>query len=1069
MPPEVEETALVETISESELFDSNGSLLKTKGKLLKKSQKGEIYGVKGIPELLYLVLKPEFSAPEKTIVERIRKIIFTESKTDLDQIYDFEEKKSLLTGELTRHFNEIGGDIPAGRRKEIIDYLVSDMVGYGPLDTLLSDDELEEVMVIGTGKPVYVAHRKFGTCLTNIIFENDTDVVKIIDKIARPLGRKIDLQTPLLDARLPDGSRVNATMPPISLGGPTLTIRKFRVDPYTIVDLLNFKTISLELAAFLWVCAEGLQRRPASILVAGGTGSGKCLDGQESVLLANGSLKQIGEIVERMCEKYQDRIVKIDDGYYLEVPESLEVFTFDPVEAKIKSATVSKLWKLKAPHHLINIKTESGRSVTTTFEHPFFTVFDGKISKIRADKLKEGSFVAIPRICKTITNSKKSIFELLQNNQIIYIKCKEKFVTKLFKNLLFKFKTYKNISTALQLKRGRLDSWRKSKKFPIIHFVKLIELANISKEKALGGILGLTTKNYNTLVKIKTLSPEVFRIAGLLVSSGHLYNRSMRVFNSNRQLLSEVRDLVYKAFGIRGKMVYLGARASYFEVNSKVIAVIFANIFNIPKNISKSDIVDLPVTIMSAQSDCLAAFISGLFDAECGVEEDNEIIFHSASKQMLEKLQYAFLRFGIHSRLHTRTTRNKIYYRLSISGQENISIFLRQFKYCKNITKLKKKKSNTNIDVIPNVCTSLSNLIREFKLTHADLAPKTAISQHLFGFYTQSKWLPSRNSLQKVVKAFKGFAKFNLLTDGSGVMNSVHEALNDLEALADSDVLWDKIEKVKIVKSKSKWVYDLTVDGTHSFIAGSGGLIVHNTTTMNCLANFIPKDTRVVSIEDTAELQLPLEHWIRFETRPPNIEGKGEITMDDLLKNTLRMRPDRIIVGEVRGGEAKTLFAAMHVGTRGCLGTVHSNSAHETISRLLNPPMSVPEIMIPTLNLITMQHKFFSREKGLIRRITEVAEVGGIEKGRVQLNRLYEWNAQADTINPTIVPSRIYNEIFEHSSLSREAFDEEVNRRKIVLTWMQKKGIRDVKSVGLTFHQYYLDPIGFSKKISKEL
>lgn len=112
---------------------------------------------------------------------------------------------------------------------------------------------------------------------------------------------------------------------------------------------------------------------------------------------------------------------------------------------------------------------------------------------------------------------------------------------------------------------------------------------------------------------------------------------------------------------------------------------------------------------------------------------------------------------------------------------------------------------------------------------------------------------------------------------------------------------------------------------------------------MNCLASFIPDNQRVISIEDTVELQLPLRHKIRMETRPPNVEGKGEITMDMLLKNTLRMRPDRIIVGEVRGDEARTLFTAMNTGHEGCLGTLHANSAKETITRLLNPPWMFQE------------------------------------------------------------------------------------------------------------------------------
>ncbi|MEM2192778.1 MAG: ATPase, T2SS/T4P/T4SS family, partial [Candidatus Hadarchaeales archaeon] len=101
--------------------------------------------------------------------------------------------------------------------------------------------------------PVYVYHRTFGMCATNIVFPDDDSIKYLIDKMARIVGRRIDQQTPLLDARLPDGSRVNATIPPVSLDGPTISIRKFRKDPLSIIDIINFRTMSVDFAAFLWL------------------------------------------------------------------------------------------------------------------------------------------------------------------------------------------------------------------------------------------------------------------------------------------------------------------------------------------------------------------------------------------------------------------------------------------------------------------------------------------------------------------------------------------------------------------------------------------------------------------------------------------------------------------------------------------------------------------------------------------------------------------------------------------------------------------------------------------------
>lgn len=244
----------------------------------------------------------------------------------------------------------------------------------------------------------------------------------------------------------------------------------------------------------------------------------------------------------------------------------------------------------------------------------------------------------------------------------------------------------------------------------------------------------------------------------------------------------------------------------------------------------------------------------------------------------------------------------------------------------------------------------------------------------------------------------------------------------------------------------------------------AGGTGSGKTTTLNCATNFIPERERIISIEDTAELQLPHKHWIRLETRPPNVEGRGEITMDDLVKNALRMRPDRMIVGEVRGPEARTMFTAMNTGHDGCMGTVHANSAMETIARLTEPPMSVPYMMISALDVIIMQQRIYHRQRGQIRRVTEVAEITGFD-GKPQLSRIFRWNPKTDTVEPTGVPIRIKRMIAEFSGVSGGEIEDELRRREKVLAWMKREGLRDVFEVGKIIQEYYRDPNAVLNKI----
>ena len=236
----------------------------------------------------------------------------------------------------------------------------------------------------------------------------------------------------------------------------------------------------------------------------------------------------------------------------------------------------------------------------------------------------------------------------------------------------------------------------------------------------------------------------------------------------------------------------------------------------------------------------------------------------------------------------------------------------------------------------------------------------------------------------------------------------------------------------------------------------SGGTSSGKTTTLNALSSFINPKERIITIEDTLELQIPHEHVIRMETRPPNVENRGELTMNDLVKNSLRQRPDRIIVGEVRGSEAITLFTALNTGHSG-FGTLHSNDARETITRLTNAPMSVPNIMISAIDFIIMQNRIYRSDGVSFRRISEVAEVSGIEDGVIQLNKIFEWDPQSDTIKNVGITSKTLTEIANVSGNSLNSLYDEIKNREIVLQHMVDWNIRSIRDVSTVLEMYYLD------------
>jgi pilus assembly protein CpaF len=182
----------------------------------------------------------------------------------------------------------------------------------------------------------------------------------------------------------------------------------------------------------------------------------------------------------------------------------------------------------------------------------------------------------------------------------------------------------------------------------------------------------------------------------------------------------------------------------------------------------------------------------------------------------------------------------------------------------------------------------------------------------------------------------------------------------------------------------------------------SGGTGSGKTTLLNVLSNFIPDDERIVSIEDSAELQIAKEHWIRLETRPANIEGTGAVTARDCVRTTLRMRPDRVIVGECRGGEALDMLQAMNTGHDGSLTTGHANTPRDMLARLETmvlmagmdlPVRAIREQISSAVDLIVQQ----SRMRDGSRKITQVTEVQGMEGDKIILQDIFVFAQESFT------------------------------------------------------------------------
>jgi len=197
----------------------------------------------------------------------------------------------------------------------------------------------------------------------------------------------------------------------------------------------------------------------------------------------------------------------------------------------------------------------------------------------------------------------------------------------------------------------------------------------------------------------------------------------------------------------------------------------------------------------------------------------------------------------------------------------------------------------------------------------------------------------------------------------------------------------DLIERETLTEGTASFLQSCVLGRMNILISGGTGS--GKTTTLNVLSNFIPAEERIVTIEDSAELQLPQEHLVRLETRPANIEGRGAYTIRDLVRNALRMRPDRLIVGEVRGPEALDMLQAMNTGHDGSLSTIHANTPQDTLSRLETmvlmavemPVRAIREQIIAAIDMVVQ----IARMGDGRRRVTHITEVGGLDPETSQI------------------------------------------------------------------------------------
>ena len=493
------------------------------------------------------------------------------------------------------------------------------------------------------------------------------------------------------------------------------------------------------------------------ILLVGDPGVAKCVDYDTEVLLSDGSLVKIGDLVEKVLMNGKR---KIDDGFYAETNH--DIISLDSCTLKLKASKANIVWKRFAPEVMFKIKTKTGRTIKVTPTHPFFTIRDGKFVTVKAKDLKKGDLIATPRMIPVF-----------------------------------------------------------GKPQPIPN--------NFEKSKA---------RNAVRLKLPEKTSPKFWRFIALFIAEGYSQNRNgcaIYFTNNNDKLINEFFDYA-KKLGLNPKLrsPHKGKTAKEVVISS----VELYNFFDLLGINGKSKEKRVPDLLFRCSREEIKAFLSAFFDAEASVDKGRpKITVPSASEKLLRQIQHLLLRLGIISQLHetyskatnSRTPKLRKYYRLAITG-ENALKFAEEIGFTVE-SKIRSWdiKNNPNLDIIPGVSTILRETRKMLGLTQSECGVSRTTYQHL----ERGDRKPSRNTLSKIVEAFK-----SKLNNKQAEFN-----VRFLELLANSDIFWDEVAEIETYRPEHPFVYDLQVLEHHNFVAND--IFVHNSRMLQYVDQIAPKSIYV--------------------------------------------------------------------------------------------------------------------------------------------------------------------------------------------------------------------------------
>jgi len=582
---------------------------------------------------------------------------------------------------------------------------------------------------------------------------------------------------------------------------------KFLTKPKNPLFIGNLRSGSKTLNVNIFL--DGEKAFAHHILIPATTGKGKSLDENEEVLIKTNnkfSIKSIGEIVNNPSNF-----------------KGSEAISMNPKNYSTDFKKIIKFVKHKAPRFMYQVVTESGREILITKDHNLYVLRNGSLALLKTQKITKDDYIPLPLKIKTSVNLKElNLIDLLKDYKDIFVLFDKKIIDKFQPRkeclkILSKYHTRpaEKYNEIINKKRIRITLFNEIiNKKPSIKDLKSIRLTDLHKS------IGLRA--------IYPLSKEFLELVGIYIAEGYCLNdNSFRISCSEKEIQKKL-EKTFKKIGLKyfwikkkGKNVDVGVSSSIFTKVLKAISI---------GNLSGNK--RLPTFFMNLSNQNLSTLLRSYFEGDGGVDMKKvslkryyKISTTTKSKKLASDICIALYRFGILARCKKRFQRatnskhkGTDYYRVSISGQKDLLSFSSKIGFISNRKNsyLKGKLNydgNTNIDLIPVNPKDFEDRFLATNLSQTEFSKKLGYSQQIISRIKLGERRPSRDLFNKVLKKFKNF--------------------KDLKHLI--KFRWDKIKEIKKIRYNKKYVYDLTIKDNKTFLAGHGGVFVHNSNLMSCM------------------------------------------------------------------------------------------------------------------------------------------------------------------------------------------------------------------------------------------